>query len=250
MSQVDDLLSALKAELRARGMTYADVATHLGLSESSIKRSFAAANFPLQRLDAICQMIGVDFTDLLQRMASARRRTDMLTEEQEREVVQDERLLLCAISVLNGWQFAQIVETYNITEHECIQLLAHLDRLKMIELLPNNRIRLMVASDFRWIPGGPIQQFFREQVQPDFLDSRFEEAGETLLFGNGMLSRGSNALLAQKMEQLLEQFQQLHREDASLPLEERFGSSILIALRPWEYKVFQKYRRQPGEKLF
>ena len=46
-----------------------------------------------------------------------------------------------------------------------------LDRLKFIELLPGNRIRLLVSRAFAWIPDGPIQRLFKSQLSQDFLKS-------------------------------------------------------------------------------
>jgi transcriptional regulator with XRE-family HTH domain len=250
MSQIAALVETLKKELRARRITYADIAAHLNLSESSIKRQFSEGRFTLNRLEDICQLAGLEVSELFQKMQEQRNRISTLTYEQEEKIVEDPRLLLVATCVLNHWGFEEIIRTYQITEHEGIQLLAQLDRLNVIELLPLNRIRLIVANDFRWLPGGPVQKFFRETVQPDFLQSDFTSSGEALLFRNGMLSRGSNATLIKKMNRLLSGFSELHDGDTGLPLEERFGSSLMIALRPWEFSFFRKLRRNPEEKVF
>ena len=53
MSTTQDLVLALKAELRNAGLTYADLAAGLGMSESSVKRVFAKADMPLSRIDEI-----------------------------------------------------------------------------------------------------------------------------------------------------------------------------------------------------
>lgn len=250
MSQVAAILKTLKRELKAQGITYADVASRLELSESSIKRLFSESKISLGRLDALCQIAGMEISDLVQKMGEKRQRIDMLTEQQEREVAADPRLLLVAICVLNLWTFDEIIRIYELSEHECIQLLAKLDRLKLIELLPLNRFRLTVANDFRWIPNGPIQHFFRKEVQPGFMKSTFSGPGEKLVFRNGMLSRGSNATMMKKMDRLVAQFNELHDEDAGLPLEERFGSSLLVAIRPWEFSYFRALRRDAKEKVF
>ncbi|MEM1111933.1 MAG: helix-turn-helix transcriptional regulator [Pseudomonadota bacterium] len=250
MSQVHTLVATLKQELKARGLTYADVAQGLALSESSVKRQFAESRFTLSRLEQVCELIGLDISDLVQKMEAGRKRISTLTEAQEKEIAGDPKMLLAAICVLNGWLFDEIIATYSVSEHEGIQLMARLDRLGVIELLPLNRYRLIVASDFRWLPGGPIQQFFQREVQPDFLKSRFQGAGEKLLFRNGMLSRGANAEMARRMERLIADFNELHVEDAALPLEERFGTSLLVAMRPWEFGFFNELRREPGEKRF
>jgi transcriptional regulator with XRE-family HTH domain len=250
MSQVTALLKTLRRELKAQGFTYADIAAQLELSESSIKRMFSESKLSLERLDALCQVAGLEISDLTQKMSEERNRIDMLTEKQEREVAEDSKLLLVAICVLNLWTFKEIIKAYKLTEHECVQLLAKLDRLKVIELLPLNRFRLSVANDFRWIPNGPIQRFFRTEVQPDFMKSTFSGPGEKMVFRNGMLSRGSNATMMKKVEKLVAEFKELHDEDAGLPLKERFGSSVLVAMRPWELEHFRKLRRGMEEKVF
>lgn len=70
-----------------------------------------------------------------------------LSEAQEKELVSDEKLLLVAVC-LNQWEIADIVRAYRLSEAECIQCLVKLDRLRLITLLPGNRIRLNVARDF------------------------------------------------------------------------------------------------------
>ncbi len=250
MSQIGPLLSTLKREMKAQGVTYADAAVRIGLSESSVKRLFSQSKLSLARLEQLCQLVGLELSDLVQKMGEDRKRIDNLTQEQEREVAADPKLLLVAICVLNQWTFGEIIQTYDIDEHECIQLLARLDRLKLIDLLPHNRFRLIVGKEFRWIPNGPIQRFFRREVQPAFLQSPFSGPGEKLLFQSGMLARGSNAAIIRKMEKLVAEFNELHEEDAALPLAERYGTSLLVALRPWEFDYFNQLRRASQEKRF
>ena len=250
MSQIGPLLNTLKREMKAQGITYAGAAARLGLSESSIKRLFSGSKLSVARLEQLSQLVGLELSDLVQKMGEERKRIDSLTEEQEREVAADRKLLLVAICVLNQWTFDEIIQTYEIGEHECIRLLARLDRLRLIDLLPHNRFRLIVAKEFRWIPNGPIQRFFRREVQPAFMQSPFSGPGEKLLFQNGMLSRGSNAAIIRKIERLVAEFNELHEEDAGLPLPERFGTSLLVALRPWEFGYFSELRREPDGKRF
>jgi len=250
VSQVAMLLGTLKRELKAQGMTYADLAVRLKLSESSIKRMFSEARMSLERLEALCHVLDMEISDLVVKMGEGRKRIAMLSEAQEREIAEDPRLLLIAICALHRWTFEEILANYVLTEHEVIQLLARLDRLQVIELLPRNRFKLIVASDFRWRANGPIQRFFKREVESDFLASTFSSGGEKMIFRSGMLSRGSNATLQKKMDRLLAEFSELHEEDIGLPLEERFGSSILIALRPWEFDLFRQMRRNPDAKNF
>ena len=54
MAQTAALVDAIKRELRARQLTYAQVARHLGYSEAGVKRMFSRGEFTLERIDRIC----------------------------------------------------------------------------------------------------------------------------------------------------------------------------------------------------
>jgi DNA-binding Xre family transcriptional regulator len=249
MAKSLELVDALKKVLRTRGMTYRELAVRLELSEASVKRLFSQKGFTLKRFDAICEAAGVELSDLIAAVES-QRLIRALTVAQEQELVADLRLLLITISCLNRWSFEQILATYLFTEAELIQALAKLDRMKLIELQPGNRVKLLISNDFSWQKGGSIQRFFESQVQTEFFRSSFDGPGELRLFVNGMLSRASNALICQRMERLAQEFRQLHLDDQRIPLEERHGTSLALAIRPWELSVFENMRREGTHKVF
>jgi hypothetical protein len=56
--------------------------------------------------------------------------------------------------------------------------------------------------------------------------------------------------MMKKIERLIAEFNELDNEDRGLPLEERFGTSVLVAMRPWEFDYFRQLRRNPDEKNF
>ena len=238
------LVEVLKRQLKARSITYAQVAAAVGLSEASVKRMFSRRNFTLERLDQICQLAGIEFTDLTRLLASDEHRIAQLTLEQEREIIGNPKLFIVAVCALNHWTFEQIVDCYDISAADCVKLLMRLDRLKFIELMPGNRIKLLVGRTFSWLPEGPIQQFFREQAAKEYFRSRFDGPGELLLFVNGMLSRTSGNLILKRLRKLANEFSELHSEDMHLPFDQRFATSLLVAVRPWEMQVFRDLHRR------
>ncbi len=146
MAQTTLIISTLKKTLKSHGKTYADVATHLDLSEASVKRMFAQQTVSLNRLDAICQMLDMEITELMQQVNdSTARQISELSDEQEQQLVSDRELLLITIMVINNWTLDDILEAYNFTEAQCIQHLAKLDRLNIIELLPKKKIKIKVS---------------------------------------------------------------------------------------------------------
>lgn len=239
MAQRAALVTALKSALRAHGLTYAAVAGELGLSEASIKRMFSLGSFTLARLESILAMTHMELTDLLEIMAREGHRVARLSQEQEEELVADIKLLLVAVCARNHWQFEDIVEQYRVSETECIGLLARLDRLGLIDLLPGNRIKLRVSEDFRWIPGGPIERFFEANVQKEFLQSEFRGDREHRLFLFGTLSGASQEVFGRRLQELSREFAELHKADTRLPIAERANVGVVLAMRPWELKAFR-----------
>ncbi|MBR7831604.1 helix-turn-helix transcriptional regulator, partial [Actinospica sp. MGRD01-02] len=128
------MCTALKKELKAVHMTYADLAQALGMAESSVKRMLARGDMPLSRIDAICRALRLDFADLARRVADSQPLLDQLSLEQERAVVADKKLLLMAICVLSQWTLEQILGTYRLSDAEGVKYLAQLDRIGIIEL--------------------------------------------------------------------------------------------------------------------
>lgn len=237
------LVNALKRLLKSRDMTYRHVAQGLGLSEASIKRLFATGNFTLARLDEVCLLMGLEIADLV-RIADANiHRINELTEAQEKELASDPRLLLVAFLVINGWSFDAILKQYKFSEAELIRCFVKLDKLKLIEMLPNNRFKLLTSTNFTWRKNGPILGFFTERMKQDFFDGNFQAENEAILFAPGMLSETSCKTMLKKIEQLVSDFNSLNQRDAGLPIDLRFAFSMVVAMRPWKPGIFSKLRK-------
>jgi transcriptional regulator with XRE-family HTH domain len=243
MTELHLLLATIKRHLKAKGLTYRDVAATLGLSEPSVKRLFSTGRIPLERLMALCAMLDLTLAELTQEAASRTPKLQGLGAGQEAELVSDPKLLLVATCALNHWTLADIVAHYRIDEAECIQRLARLDRLRLIDLLPGNRIRINVARDFDWLPEGPIRRYFRERGQDDFLAATFSREDETLFFVHGMLSPEANAQFMLQLRRLRRSFAALHDESLAAPDGTRRGMGLLLALREWEPPDFARLRR-------
>jgi len=59
-----------------------------------------------------------------------------------------------------------------------------------------------------------------------------------------------NAELMRRMRRLTATFNECHRADESLSIEQRHGSTMVLALRPWEAQLFLRLRRGAGTKRF
>lgn len=245
MAQIDLMIDTLKSALKSHDLKYRDVAEALELSEASIKRLFSSRQFSLQQLQQVCLMMGMEISDLVQLMTERQARLYELSEEQEEEIVRDPGFLIITVCVLNRWTLEDMLRHYTFTEHECVQKLARLDRLRIIELLPKNRIKLLVAPNFSWRKNGPIQKFFLDTIEKELFNAQFDKHDHKLVVLNGMLSPSSNGELQKKIERLAREFDQLNNADAGLALPDRQGYTLVVALRNWQYEQLFKYRRRP-----
>ena len=243
MNETRQLVNTLKRRLKIQGMTYRDLGQALHLSEASVKRLFASGRFSLDRIVDIAHLLGYTLAELAQEAAVAEKRLHTLSAVQEKELVSDAKLLLVAVCALNQWEIADIVERYQISETECIGRLVRLDRLRLITLMPGNRIRLNVARDFDWLPHGPIRSYFREHGMHDFLSGEFAGENAVMAFSHAMLTDAAIARMQTEMRRLRQKFAELHEESLASPLPKRHGTGMLIALREWEIGAFNALRK-------
>ena len=243
MSQTKTILQAVKGLLKQHKINYAQVAKHLGLSESSVKRSFSQGQISLSRLIKVCELMDLELVDLLQVIQNQSTDLTQLTEKQEKLMVSDIKFLLVTVCVCNHWPFDEIHQTYQIEAAELVNMLLRLEQTELLELKPNPHIKLKISPHFHWIENGPIQNFFEQHIQADFWQSQFIGPGEVRLLANGMLSKESNEAMQKHISRLKQQFSQLSEQDQHLKMEQRHGTTLLIGMRPWEMKLFEKLRR-------
>ena len=243
MSTSADLVAAVKAELKAAQMTYADLAMALGMAESSVKRMLSKGDMPLSRIDEICRALKMDFAELAKRVADMQPLLAGLTEQQEKAVVADKKLLLTAICVLSQWTLEQIISSYRLTEAECIKCFVQLDRIGIIELKPLNRYRLKLAKTFRWRPHGAMMNYFRENALLDYYSGGFAGEGECLQLVHGSISRGLAPSFVERIQRVAQDFAQQHQADQKLNPKELGGYTLVLGMRSWEFEAFIALRR-------
>jgi len=244
MASTQTLIDQIKAELKSQGLSYADVARELALSESSVKRMFASkGEMPLSRIDELCRVLKLEFAELAHRVAQSQPLRMELSLAQEKAVVADPKLLLMAICCLSQWTAEQVVASYRLSEAEATRYLAQLDRLGIIELRPLNRYKLQVAKTFRWRPQGPVMQFFREQVMSDFFAGGFDGDGELLMLVHGQLGHGMVRELSSRLQRVADDFARQHLLDQKLPDAEKRQYTLVMGMRSWLFERFRYLQR-------
>jgi DNA-binding Xre family transcriptional regulator len=242
------IIDALRLHLKARNITYKELAQAIGLSEVSVKRLFTGGDCGLDRLEQICQYLHLEFSDLFKITPRKRKLITRLSLAQEQEFAKDQKLLMVAVCALNHWPLADIHKHLQFTRSQVQELLKRLDDMGFLEVQASDRYRLLVASSFGWISGGPIMQMV-QSVSDDFFNDRFEGNGEILRIMNMRVSRNAQEQLKARLEQIALEYEDQARADAHLPLQDRPPLSVCIAVRTWVPKFMRDlYRLQAQPK--
>jgi len=235
------IVAELKRALRERGLTYAAVAKKLSLSVASVKRLFSGGDLSLKRVDQICELLETGLAEIL---AQARDRpaANQLTLAQEQQIVSDPKLFLIAWLVLNRAPLEDIVRSYKFTEREVLRLFYKLDQLKVIELQPGNRARLLVSRHFSWRTGGPVQRYIHQKLLREFTSSHFVGSQDEFFFHGGEVSDAALSELKLVLRNTARQCAEIIERDRG-PREHRHGAAFVLALRPWKYSGFRQFER-------
>jgi DNA-binding Xre family transcriptional regulator len=237
MNDPRTIVDALKQVARMRGVTYAELARRVELSEASVKRLFSQRTFTLARLAQFCEALEVDFAELARVARGREGEAVELTQPQEAALAADARLLAVFYLVVNGWTFDEIVARYQITQAQCVGALAKLDRLRLIDLMPGNRIRVRVPRTARLRPDGPIRRRHGKRAVEDFLAPEFERVGGYFAFEFRELSRASFEILRRKLARLAAEFHELAELDAGLAPAARETIGMAVGVRPWSMEA-------------
>ena len=237
------LVATLKRLLKSRSMTYRDLASRLGLSESAVKHMFSTGNFSLKRLDEVCEVLEIDLGELISQSEAQEPRIEKLPAEYEEEIVADGRFLLIAYCLINHWTLDEILERYEISRGDAFRYLRRLDQMKIIEVLPGDRVRLLIANNFAWRKNGAMERFFNERVQTDFFRHDFTADGAIRIAKNGMLSVKAQVQLREKLNAIGDLFDDTTWEERKMPATERHGTTMVLAMRQWIFEGFREFER-------
>jgi transcriptional regulator with XRE-family HTH domain len=248
MSESHPFVRVVKAELRSRGMTYAQLARELGLAESTVKRMMARGELSLTRLDAILAVLKLDATDLARQVVESAPVARELSPEQEAAVVADARVLLVAICALGQWPAQRILSHFTLSQAELTGCLTRLDRIGFLELRPNDRYRLRVDRAFRWRANGPVMRFFRHEAAADYFAADFGGAGEMLMMVHAQVTPAQAAVLNDRLQRVAQDFVRQQQVEDAPGESAQVDYTMLLGMRSWIFGPFRQWLRPPSPR--
>jgi len=236
------IVETLKKVLKARGMTYADLALALRVSTPTIKRLFSQRTFTLERLEEILKVLELDFHELARMSHGRRSGPAELSVEQESALAKDARLFSVFWLLCNEWRFDEIVSEFRLGAAQITSYFARLERLRLIDWRPGNRARLRVPKHYVWRTGGPLRKAYGLKVVTEFMRARFDAPHDAFHFEAQELSAESAIVVKRRLERVAAEINELVEIDAATPAKKRVTLGVLIACRPWSISIVHALR--------
>ena len=236
------IVETLKKVLKARGMTYADLALALRVSTPTIKRLFSQRTFTLERLEEILKVLELDFHELARLSHGRRSGPAELSVEQESALAKDARLFSVFWLLCNEWRFDEIVSEFRLGAAQITSYFARLERLRLIDWRPGNRARLRVPKHYVWRTGGPLRKAYGLKVVTEFMRARFDAPQDAFHFEAQELSAESAIVVKRRLEKVAAEINELVEIDAATPAKKRVTLGVLLACRPWSISIVHTLR--------
>jgi len=241
-----EIVETLKRVLKARSMTYAELAVALRVSTPTVKRLFSQRSFTLERLEEILRVLEMDFFELA-RMSHGRRTGPVaLSLEQETALAKDARLFSVFWLITNEWRFDEIVAEFKLGAAQITSYYARLERLRLIDWRPGNRVRLRVPKHYVWRAGGPLRKAYGLKVVNEFMRSRFDAPNDAFHFEAQELSSESAVVVKRRLERFAAEINELVEIDAAAPAKKRVTLGVMLACRPWNISIVHALRAEAG----
>lgn len=210
-----DTFKILQGVLKARGMTYADLARRMDISEPTVKRIFAGHDCKLSRLLEICEILEVPLADVLHRANRNAEEVRLFPVATEARLAADPSLFYLFILLREPIPQQEIETRFGLTGSDMFRLGRALENLDLAEVHPGNRIRITWTGPVRFRTDGPLIPLLKE-INTRFLgqviEARGDNQGAFFTVSRRMLP-DTGAFILREIETLKETIAELARQD-------------------------------------
>lgn len=180
------LMIVFKRLLRERKISYAELAKKLGISESGVKKTFASEDGSYARLSQIANILGVKILDILEEIEQTSLVNVQLSKEQQAYFLKDPQLFsLYYKLVIERFPVDVAKRNLGFSDRLLFRYLKQLDELNLINLMPENKIKIPPIKMIRNFGSGPflskLYQDWGQTIVKDLADPQFQNTGHFIV---------------------------------------------------------------------
>jgi transcriptional regulator with XRE-family HTH domain len=219
------IFEALKRTLRAKGITYRQLAERMGLSEPTVKRIFHERNCKLDRLMEICAVSGVELENVLGSMNRGPGPASRIAAETERKLARRPALLFIFIMLAEKFTPEAIMRSHGLSKASMFLYLRDLEGLGLVALGNGLTAHVLIEAPIQWNFEGPLKPLF-EATNKNFIGwaiTHMEDGASFVSFSRRMRPETAE-LLRREAEELADRSKLLaHHDQHTTPDEELIG---------------------------
>ena len=166
-----EIIDVIKNKLKSRGVTQKMLADDLKVSLTTVKRWYSGRGINLSNLKSLSDYLELSLTDLFALIENKRPESFNYNIAQENALAKEPKVLAFFDYLVRGKSVNFIKKKFNISERELTKILLKLDKIQLIELHPENKIKLLNKGEPVWNDNGPLSQRFKKEILEHFLSS-------------------------------------------------------------------------------
>lgn len=234
------VFESLKAAVRSRGWTYADLARHVEMSESGIKKIFSQENCSLDRLCQFAAAVDLTLADLTEAAAEAPLEPVHLSAELQASLLARPAVFALYWRVaVEGYRVSHAQHDLSLSDAELRRALSALDDSGLVRVGPGERVRIAPANLTQWHGEGPLlDAVYGEWPKAVIAEARREPASAThaLRLVALELTDTTRRELVVALQQLVDEFvRRAHRERSHVPRSARSSQRMIVATAPGSF---------------
>ena len=66
--------------------------------------------------------------------------------------------------LVSRWSVEDIMNHYGFENKAMQAHLIKLDKAKLLELHPNNKVKMLIRKNIKWVPNGPIETIYKQNI--------------------------------------------------------------------------------------
>lgn len=141
------LIDELKRILKRKNIKYSKIASELGVSESSIKRLMSSRDSNISKLEAICEVAGISFLDLVILTKDQRPKDFFLSKAQDDFFAKNTNYFyVFHLLYEESMSVLEVKQKYNLTDKSMMTYLKKLEDLGLCERHANDKIVWLITG--------------------------------------------------------------------------------------------------------
>ena len=226
-------LQIIKNKSKSLGLTQAHLAKKMGVSLPTIKRWYGGGTITLESLKLLANEAGLTLTEIFSSIEESTAPSFRYTDEQENFFSSNPDYLAFFDNLLRGYSPSQVQKKFQIADKKVTSYLSKLDKLKLIEWLPQDKVRLLVQGEPVWKVGGALGTKLRADIFQSFMGA--EVKANTHFFLHDYLPEDKEEL-ARKIQDLIE-FAKRANSRAKFKTDRSKAAGLYISLQNFRWSL-------------